>query len=534
MKTGHRFLIVVLILALAGWSRPASAQRSYDYDAITAGVGRYDFLTPNTAEPRVFLVQENHLYVSGQIESAVMIHRLVRDYDLTLVGAEGAFPGTPFDTTWFNAGLTPSQVRNQAVELLGEGEISQAELAAIVYPDYAGVTIAGDFSVFGIDDESYYAASELADEAVGEFDVAMLYTAIALLDTTGKEQILALFDRMPEEEGPALDAWREELLTLVYANHPDQAIRDWYASTIPELAPCMSLGVIDEIAYMDVGLQIIQSHQTTTESSWGISLAEMIDHAEAQREFYVNAHEREITMIYEIEGWLADHPDQILLSVIGAAHTGWMEQTLEADGYSTVVLSSESLCDPGIAVGLSDQAYINKTQSQSVDTFSGLGGLLSGTAAITGIKPGNVLEQPWFQADSESRKAALLATEGLRANPNATLQDIFSGVPFIPGISVDLNSWVPVSPGRGVFSININITGIPIDTIHVGVLTDFNQSEPDDLDLETLLLRELDQLRDRNEPQHTDPTTNLTEVAPNVSAVFGSDRNAVINTVTNS
>ncbi|HEX3049674.1 MAG TPA: hypothetical protein VHP83_03385 [Aggregatilineaceae bacterium] len=530
MNTGYRGLIVILVLGLAlAGSASTSAQGTYDYASITADVGRYDFLTPNTAEPRVFLVQENHVYVSGQVESAVMIHRLIRDYGLTLIGTEGAFPNTPFDTNWFNAGMTPSQVRNQAVELLGEGEISQSELAAIVYPNYAGITIAGDFSVFGIDDAAYYAASDLSDEVVGEFDIAMLYTAIAMLDTAGQDQILDLFDRMPETDGPELDVWREELLTLVYANHPDQSIRDWYATTIPEMAPCMSLGVADEIAYMDVGLQIIQAHLTTTESSWGISLAEMIDHAMLEREFYVSAHEREITMVYELEGWLEDHPDQAILSVIGAAHTGWMEQTLEADGYSTVVLSSESLCDPSVAIGLSDEAYVSKTLGQSVDTFSGLGGLLSGS-----IKPGIVLDQPWFQADSESRKAALLVTEGLRANPNATLQDIFAGVPFIAGIAVDLNSWQPVSPGRGVFSININITGIPIDTIHVGVLTDFNQSEPDDLDLETLLLRELDQLRDRGEPQHADPTTNLTEVAPNVSAIFGADQNTVINAVKNS
>ncbi|NLX09600.1 MAG: hypothetical protein GXY36_08080 [Chloroflexi bacterium] len=535
--------LLALSLVLAGWygrPGPSLAQDTYDLDAITDGVGRYDFLTPNDAEPRVFLVQENHVYVSGQVESAVMIHRLVRDYGLSLIGSEGAFPVTSFDTSWFNAGLSPNQVRNIAVELLGEGEISQAELAAIVYPDYADVTVGGDFAIFGIDDQSYYESADVTARWAGEFDLAMLYTAIALLDTVGQEAVLDHFDVIPDEEGPEMDAWREQLYTLTYTNHPDLAIRNWYADSILEPGACMMRGVTEDLNSLDAGLEIIKAHQTDTEAAWGLSLAESINFAGQEREFYINAHEREVTMVYELGGWLADHPDRAILAVIGAGHTGWMERTLEDDGYSTVVLSSESLCDPSVAIELSDEAYVSKMEGQSVDIFGGLAGLLSGVDPVLSIKPGNVLEQPWFQVDAQVRGAALLATEALRANPNATLSDIFGGVPLLPGVTVDLNSWEPVGPpGRGVFAINLNIADIPVNTIYVGILPDIDQSEPNDLDLETLLLRELDQLRDRGEPQHPEPNSDLPpteaapllQVAPDIKGAVGTNRDAVINTV---
>jgi hypothetical protein len=534
--------VIVSSLALVGSPVVSNAQEGIDLDQITEGVGRYHELTPNAASPRVFLLQESHNQVSGLLEGAVMIDRLVHHYGLKRIAVEGAFPITSFDTSWLSDRLPAGAVRAVAVTMLAEGEINQAELAAVVYPRYVTYEVQHGFTVFGIDDEHYYAQPEPPEEAYGEFEIAMIYTALARLGDAEFEQAATMLGNVPGDgaSDEEFEAWREGFYDLIFASSPDAGIRAWYEMSDPTLDECMSMGVDQTIAEFDAGLAIIRQHQAATEDRLGESLDPMIAHAEAERSFHVDAHEREITMIYEIEGWLEAEPGSMIAALIGAAHTDWMEQQLEADGYSTVVLSPESLCDESTAVSLSPDAFAGKYDAGSVGGAGTLGVILEDMVR-TPKKPKIVLEQPWAKLETTIRVWITILTQELRKGDAADLSNLFDDMEF-PGISFDLADLERIgddAPPRYVVPVQVHVEGVPEGTIFVGIIAD--QADPqnqdlDELDLETLLLNARDDIRADQQPKNADASENaqpgaapVVEIGPSVRAAVSTDKTAVMN-----
>lgn len=541
-STALVMLVVFICSSLVGTPAVSNAQDGIDLDQITDGVGRYHELTPNADRPRVFLIQENHIHITGYLESAVMIDRLVHHYGINRIAAEGAFPVTSFDTSWLNDQLTPGAIRAVAVTMLAEGEINQAELAAVVYPRFITYEMLPDFSVFGIDDENYYTQPEPSDEVYGEFELAMIYTALLRLGEMELDEALAMIQNPPGDTATdeEAEAWRDVFYELIFASSPDLDIQRWYEMHNPTLDECMAMGVDQEIADFDTGLGLIRKHKAETEAALGEPLDEMITHSEEQRQFYVDAHEREITMVYEIEGWLEAEPDSTLVALIGAAHTGWMEQQLEADGYSTVVLSSESLCDPSTAVSLSDEAFANKYEARSVSDTGTLGVVLEDMLSVP-KKPKIVLNQPWARLKIMIGVVITNLTQELRKGHDADLAGVFEGMEF-PGLRFDLADLEPTGDGvppRYILPIHLDIEGMPEGPIYVGIIAD--DADPEirdfgDLDLETLLLNALGDLHADQQPKNADASEDaapgaapVVEIGPAVRAAVSTDKAAVAN-----
>jgi hypothetical protein len=506
----------------------AQSDTACSLDAVSKDVGQYTFLGTETDTPQVFLVQERHDIVNAQVEGAIMIHRLARDCGLRVIGLEAAFPDTSFDTSWFTSipGETAASV---AVQLLGEGEINQAEFAAMVYPP-----IYSDFGVIGIEDPELY-NRETPDASFGELDTAMLYTSLAQLNEEDLTTAFELLDNVPPDDDPeALEAWRTEFFALVYTNNPNERIQEWDAVTSAEEEPCIARSAETELENIDLAISIVTDEEASTVSFFGLTteISDALEHADAERSFYQDAHDRSAVMVQEIENVLSAHPGEPMVVIIGAAHTAWMDETLRSNGFSTVVVSPASYCDDSNAVLLNNDLYALKSAALSLDAPDELGGILSNSK-----KPPTVINQPWFRVKAYLYSVSVVVTEGLRANPDATLADILADFPEMPGVSINLDSLERVDDrGRWAFGVNLDVSGIQANEVFIGVATDISEGQSVqniEEDLEQMLLDELESLQPsednaENADSVVEATPSLAEVAPGINAAFGRNKDSVV------
>jgi hypothetical protein len=503
-----------------------AASGQCDFDAIVKGVGEHNLKASKTADGQVVLIQEQHDIVAGQIEGAVMIHRLLRDCGYRLLGLEGAFPGSSFDTGWFNPGVAANISAGVSVNLLGKGEINQVEFAALVYP-----TIYADLKINGIDDETLY-RKEFSTPESSDIDVAMLYVGLTQLSDANLQKALDMLDNPPDKnDKAALEKWRDALMKLIFTNSLDTSIRDWYSLSSATLGRCVEQSVETQIDTLDKALTLMRKYKDDVKAKLDVDISTDIAAAETWLEFYKTARDRSTTMVREIEKMLRANSGGKIAAVIGAGHTQWMDKQLKADGYNTAVLSPKSLCDRDTSTALSSEAYANKTKDppQSVDPAGGLGALLAGGSH----KPEVVLEQPWLQVETSVHTIAALASNAFKKDPKANLATIFQNVPLVPGVTVDTGSLELVKTLKGanayVFGVEINVKGVPAKKIYVGINPSLNQPIGVTLsaDIEKLLLDELNKVK-------TKPPIKLTEVAPNVQAFFSTDKDSVTKAIKNS
>ncbi|MBL8163832.1 MAG: hypothetical protein JNJ61_17730 [Anaerolineae bacterium] len=520
--------IALFIAALVTNPSETSAQ-GCDLNAIVQDVGQYQFA--GSGDPKVILMQERHDLVTAQIEGAIMIYRLTRDCGFRVVGLEAAFPDTSFDTQWFTASLPQNIQPYIAVRVLGEGEISQAEFAAMVYP-----SIFDGFKVVGIESADLY-NQEFDFGESGGIDLAMIYTGLTQLSESDLSEALTKLEEAPgtDEDPDAYNEWYDDFTSFVFTNSTNQDIQDWYAASQVE-GECVVNSIEAEIDNLDLAIQIVSSLQSSTEEMLGVELTENLRDAESVRGFYVNAHDRSVVMVDEIEASIQQNSNAPVVAIIGAAHTEWMVDTLQTSGYGTAVVSPQSFCDDSTGVSLSDAAYGSKEKAMSVDMPGLLGAILTGNSKKLPV----VLEEPWFQIKTVLYGLATLVTDGLAQNPNATLEEILGAVPLIPGVTVDMASLQPVPgvPDRWTFRVTLNVDGVRAEEIFIGIGTTGisepgNYQTPTELDIEQLLLQELEQLREEGLPEVDPgkPETLLTEVAPDVRAAFSTNQATAISII---
>ena len=144
MRLRGRLVLLVLAVSLSGASF-LSAQPAKPMDlaasarVVAEGVGKIGEINSAGTKGPVFVFEEFHTSRVGQLQTAVMLLRLHGQYSLRTLGLEGAIQGPrSLDATWFHTlgGSLGSSARDDiAVRMLAEGEISQAEFMAMVFPD---------------------------------------------------------------------------------------------------------------------------------------------------------------------------------------------------------------------------------------------------------------------------------------------------------------------------------------------------------------------------------------------------------------
>lgn len=506
-------ILLMFISLSSGWATMAQSE-TCDWDSIVAGSGDFETLATyevfsDTGAAQVILIEERHDLISAQVESAVMIHRLASECGMTVLGLEGEFPGTDFRSATADLLQMPFEpLVYTMADMLGDGEINQAEFAMVVYP---ALSLQDSFTlvdlsleVEGIDDEAYY-NQPTPDEEFGTYSVGMLYTALPLLEDDDFNTAIGLLNNSPEDPGldapqeeqeaylEALDAWRTELFDLVYGANPEARIRDWHsASESDEIIP-----IEREIENMDLAISVMEDYQSDTQSFWDLDMSEYIAAAGTVRSFFVAAQERSVTMVDVIGNRMQTLP--IMASVIGAAHTEWMVQALVEDGFDVVVLTPISFIDEERAVVLTNDEYTAKLNQQSIDAPGELGALLQG-----GKKPQIVIDEPVIQTKSQLQILAYIATRDFAASPDASLEAIFADVPLLDGVAVIPDSLqVTPSPNGDIytFEVTINIAGVGVDRLYIGVApalwndTELQTIVDPVLDIERILLAEYTQLQ---------------------------------------
>lgn len=539
---GRKLVLVLVILSsVLGMAQPqivhgtSAAQTACDLDAIVADVGQYHYLTGAETAPQVFLMQDHHGLVSGRIESAVMMHRLARDCGLTMLGMEGVWPEEQIALDWVS-GLPVHVNHATAVTLLAEGEINQGELIIVTHHNPYELNVAH----IGIDDRKHYEESEPADDPFAG-DTAMYYTAVGQIfqDAEALAALIAHLNEEPEDQDSAeYDEWEEVLFELIYDKNPHPDIQRWSGLAFPELDDCLSMGVPALLELNTLTTQIVRDLRADTDELLDTlftqdddperpDLDALLEQVEEDSVFLEHTRARDTTMLQQVGDWLAAHPDGQIMVLIGAAHTAWLEEQLENQGYSTIALSPVGLCDDSQAVALTDAEYEQKNSQQSLDNVDG-----AGAGAYIDIIPRSFLAQPAGQVKLTLYDIVLLITEGLRRNPDATLASILDGVTLRSGITVDMDSLAEVAPGRYTVAVDINVQDINLERMYLGIATDIRDTEPSELDLETMLLMKREQVLQMGTRQKTGPDL-ITQIAPHVVGAFSPQQSVAVQAIRN-
>ena len=148
-------------------------------DEVASGVGSVKDVGPASGAGSIYVFEEFHTSRVGQLEIAVMLHRLYEKAGLRLIGLEGDLQSLgPLDVSWFHGagGTHAEEVREDvALRMLSEGEISAPEFIALVHHDVVVQPLekAAEYD-FVLDVESNPAVQYLiliAQEALSEVEI---------------------------------------------------------------------------------------------------------------------------------------------------------------------------------------------------------------------------------------------------------------------------------------------------------------------------------------------------------------------------
>jgi len=346
-------------------------------------------------EKIVFVFEETHDSPAGQIEIAIMLNRLYEDYDLRHIGLEGAITADGvLDPTWFRfpppfRARDPIRTREDViVQLLGDGEISGAEMMALVY---------NDVEVVGIDDEDLYAVKY--PEEAATVPTVYLYL-IAIPGMTNSEIVKA--NNLIEQE-KILEAVEFIISTDPFADEMYNRIND--ENVI--ISDKEWIEILDEIEAkaIEVGAELAPEDKTGME---------------ALKEFFRVTYQRSETIAAHVLDLLETHPEALAAMMIGAAHTERVAELFTDAGVSFAVLRANSLAERREEGDLSFEAYDRKLLGLSVDPPGSLGALLDGRK-----KPQPVIQQLWFQVKG---RISLIVTRAARAIAEGHSMDELEGI----------------------------------------------------------------------------------------------------------
>ncbi|MBN1202965.1 MAG: hypothetical protein JXJ20_14035 [Anaerolineae bacterium] len=376
-------LLLVLALLLPGGVLAAPDHRqSGDLEAmvnaITAdGVGRAVEIVDNGSDVPVIIFHENHDSILGQIEIAIMLNRLYRDYGATHIYLEGAYQ--PLDASWFHA--LPGDELSKAsifVQHLADGEISHTELMALVRP---AVTVQG------IDDEALYKADmEAAAGGAGSLFFLLTIASLNMPSDADMDKCEALINTDDDSFDRyidcilAYDDWAVEMYEP-FSGRTLSSTEDLIAGVDAITARADELGLLDYPGF-----------------------EEFAQYLQQEREFYVLASQRTDAMVDNVLASISQGATGPQCVSTGSAHTARMTELFDQAGYSYAVIEADSLQasmleDDPVGV-MTTPAYNRKSQLMSVDAAGRLGALLEGRDIVAQIKPESVLGTDFYRRKS--------------------------------------------------------------------------------------------------------------------------------------
>jgi hypothetical protein len=431
-------------------------------ESITQGVGLVSDSYIGNSDEKVFVFEEMHLSISGQIEIAIMLNRLYRDFNVAAIGLEGEFfPVKRLNAGWFyrlGGNSSPLLLREVAVTNLQEGEINSSEFLAMAHPEVL---------VFGIEDGNEY--------------------KVDLSESSNQAPMIYLFGIAAKSSNQSHQRRFNQLLEKNKVNEAISFFLDLNPFTKEKYKKMTTENVLSAEEFLALCMEIKEKAE-----SENIELG-----AEAKRgmkeaiEFFKMASQRSNTMVANT----ITHPAKYCSMIIGAAHTKKVVEHLKEAGHSFVVISPLSLKKSARDGELTYASFKKKMNRLTVDTLV-LGQILDNK------KPQTVLNEYWFQTKTELYLATLLMVDAVRKGVPPPYNSVQEQLKNFERIKIDFKK-VDVIEGGVLIPVNVKKNNaqwepIWINAADIGAINNMDH----EMDLEDRLFMALKNVQKQNESQN--------------------------------
>lgn len=479
--------------------------------AVAKDVGKVVAAGEGRKPLSVVVFEEMHTSRVGQMEIALMLLRLQKQYRLQLISLEGAMASKgSLPVEWFVNSSDSAETKRArhavALHMLRDGEIGGVEFIALIRPQV---------QVRGNELESEYAVNP-----------PKLNPAVSLLLRIAQHLLTASQIQQVNELVKAKKI--EEARKILFTSHPWLKERFEKLSSETAISSEELVTVIEDIRAksVELGIQI--------ESEAESQLNQMAH-------FFCVASRRSKTMIEQTLAMVNQPGTALVAFNTGAAHTPKVVELLKAAGASYVVISPLALATGSKAGDLTTEAYRRKHEFGSVDEAGLLGAILDGRKKLP-----TVLAKRWYQSKSEAFVAARILADAATRGGVPLKDDVKEQLRHLSSIKIDLDSIRVINRGnqkRVVFQLTARTDDTdPTKTITVAVGA-WNENlvkEPrieEELDLEQMVLEAIK--ADRQKPavdQTTKPAANPkpipVQISADTKAVFSTELSAVEDAVT--
>jgi len=315
---------------------------------ITKDVGFVEDVYESDSEHAVFIFKENHAFLIGQLEIAIMLNRLYADHDLRNLGIEGyGASEDSLDLSWAHrpppyVPRTPITDREDVMSyMLAEGEVNCAEFLGMIYEDVF---------VHGIEDVDLYEV-DVEMQVYLAPDLYLYYIALAQMD----EQEMDLWNGYMDQERFE-EAFEFALGTDEYATEMKDSFME-------------DLSADDFIAKYDQIIAYAQDNEVEIPPELEIDMDLMLGQMDV-------VNQRSEAMVGNILALLNNEEFIGPLAVhVGSTHSTLMAELFKENQISYVVVDSLSR-EEGFEGGMLDQeAYMRKIAGLSVGGEGSIGSL---------------------------------------------------------------------------------------------------------------------------------------------------------------
>jgi hypothetical protein len=345
---------------------------------------------------QLLILEEEHSSRAAQIEIALMLNRLYHQYGLRDMALEGALVEEDnLDPDWYHASLDGEVTREVALKLLEQGDLTAAEFALIVFPD---------FSVHRIEHESEYEVGITGDAAFAS-NAYLDFIALTTLTDEDWEELEQLLTEA-EEEGQTSEYIVSLYIGFVYSRAYLDDSNPWAGDDVedimtayirmmlssnawleslgeappgPHLVSCLDLVRVMDAIRMKADEASDELDISVDEYVAGFWEIEDIGGAlEEEKQFYEMCVARDYTMIeYTLPVVAERAPGPVVLNV-GAAHSAGLTGLLDEEGVSYAVIATNAFMEDVNNGDLYTAAYNRVDEGLSVDVRGALGAYLDG------------------------------------------------------------------------------------------------------------------------------------------------------------
>lgn len=344
-------------------------------DRVTAKVGEVRGRSGTDGQVPVFVFEEYHTSKAGQIEIAIMMLRLYTEYGLRHIALEGYLEGTTVSAKWFHEDkATDSRQRQVALQLLEQGEISNAEFLAMVFPDV---------KLHAIETKEHYHVKLEGAAASAPTMYLMLIAAKSINPRNLSAAQVAELQRLQKDPKKV-----REYVDFVLGLDP------WTAKRHKAM----------QLEGKTISLEDLLPTYQEIEKRAAEVKAEI---PEAQRKgmhdlihFFESRHAASDTMVDRTAAVTKRAPKAPSAMIIGAAHSKRVCELLEKQMQPYVLISPNNLRGSDKS-NLSMAAFDRKGHKKSIDEEGALGALIDGRDPTKRKKPESVLNELWLQAKTQ-------------------------------------------------------------------------------------------------------------------------------------